>query len=91
MRSAGAPGTGTSIWAGVGSDGPASTFGEPPLAETPPFVLGVSAPHPSFLVGLEGVLEALILNRTLGANGFGGGNVVEGRPRGTHGKKQRRL
>ena len=72
---------------GVGLSGPTPAFGEPPLAETAPLILGESAPHPCFLIGLKGVLETFLLNGTLRTNSLGGRDVIEGRPGGSYGKE----
>ena len=72
-------------------DRPAPAFGQPPLAEPPPLILGITAPYPGFLIRFEGVLEALLLDGTLCTDGLGGRNVIEGRPGSTYRKEQGRL
>src|SRR5690554_3244618 len=74
----------TAAW----SDGAATPFGEPALAEPTTIVLGVAAPDTRLLVGLQGVLEALLPDGAGHADADGGLDLLYGRAGGADGKEE---
>src|SRR4030066_184789 len=71
-----------------GSAGAATPLGQPALAQAPTLVFGVPSPHPGFLVGLQGVGQAVLAHRALDTDGLGGFDLVYGRSGGADGKEE---
>ena len=61
---------------------------EPTLAEAATLVFCITAPDARFLVGLQGVLQAVFVDRAGATDLFGGGDLSDRRSGGSDGKEQ---
>jgi hypothetical protein len=75
-------------WCGSTSDAAATPIGQPALAKSATLVFGVATPHASFLIGFEGVLEAVLVHGTRAANLFGGDDLCNSGSSGADGEEQ---
>lgn len=83
------PGPSSQIdWLSLASEGPTAAFCQPALPEAATLVFGIPTPDSGFLIRLECVLEAVLLDVALSANLFGRLDLIDRRSSGPDREEQ---